>query len=391
MQTLEKADAIDRKSWPLIVDGSKNKASMKAAMKLFVPDQRYNGAVVFKVRQDDVPLITKQVRVSVESCVNDFIGRQTEVHFSIVTEIPPEPAIVSDKSEDAPDQSAVAFRKKLGWLIKESPDAVKMTITPEMAAVMLERNSSDEWKNRPESGAGVKRYAKRIAEGGWVYTGQTLIFSDTGNLLNGQHTLSAVVDANKPIDALVAFGVSDEAFKFMDTGIHRKASHIFAIEGIKNYTFASSVARLVYGYINKLGNPKGMKVDNDVLLDFYYKHQSIQDSAHVGGLAAKYGLLTPAWSGFLHYICAQKNRAMADVFFETVLTGVGVHSTKCPEHVLRSRLIKNLQSKSDNTDAPIYTGAYVIKAWNAKRKGGTIGVLKWRPSSNPNEPFPRAI
>lgn len=283
------------------------------------------------------------------------------------------------------------FRRWLGRLITEAPDAVRMTITPSMAAVMLERNRSDEWKNRPESDSGVKRYAKRIAEGGWMYTGQTIIFSSTGNLLNGQHTLSGVVEAQAEIEALVAFGVDDAAFKFMDTGIHRKASHIFAIDGIKNYSFAASVARLVYGYVNRLGNPKGLKVDNDVLLDFYYQHEGIQQSMYINGLASRSGLLTPAYAGFLHYVCAQKNRKMADEFFETVLTGVGIQSPKCPENILRSRLIKNSQAKSDNTEAPLYTGAYVVKAWNAKRKGGFIGVLKWRPATNPNEPFPRAI
>lgn len=284
------------------------------------------------------------------------------------------------------------FRAQLDALIKQAPDAVRMVITPERAKVMLERNSSEEWRNRPESESSVRRYAKKMEKGDWMYTGQTIIFSSTGNLLNGQHTLSACILSDSEFETLVAFGVKDEAFKYMDCGTSRTAAHIFAIDGVPCYVFASSVARLLYSYKNSNGNnPKGMKLENDELLSFFYDHQEILESKSIANTAQKSGLMTPAWAGFLHYLCAQKNRKMADDFFEKVLTGIGIESAKSPENMLRSRLIKNTQARADAKESWLYIGAYAIKAWNAKRKGATIGVLKWRSSQAPNEPYPRAI
>jgi len=389
-----KARTVSEETWPLIVDGSDANSSQKAVIKLLIPDQRYNGSVIFKVHEDDMQLLTKKMRETAKGALEKFFGhvvRDQDVHYSILPDQPKPKNNGKAKAEEPEPLSARQFRKKLGWLIKESPDAVRMTITPEMARVMLERNHSDEWKNRPESNAGVRRYSRRIAAGEWVYTGQTIIFSDTGNLLNGQHTLSACVLANEPIEQLVAFGVDDDAFKFMDSGIHRQASHIFAIDGVKNYAFAASVARLLHVYTKDRGSFKSATVDNDELLEFYHRHPDIQESYNIARAAGKAGLMTPSWAGFLHYICAQKNRSQADEFFRKVIDGIGIESKKSAEHVLHVRLIKNSQSKSDATDAPVYVGAYVVKAWNHKRNGTVPSLLKWRPSTNPNESFPRAI
>lgn len=140
------------------------------------------------------------------------------------------------------------FRDELSRLINSDTLAVRMDITPEMAEVMLERNASEEWKNRPQSSQAVARIAKTMKDARWMFTGEPIIFSDTGNLLNGQHRLTAAYEAQATFPSLVVFGIDNEAFKFMDIGTRRQASHIFSIEGVPNYTFAASVCRVAYPY-----------------------------------------------------------------------------------------------------------------------------------------------
>lgn len=72
-------------------------------------------------------------------------------------------------------------------------------ITPEMAQQMLTYNSS----NRKLRNHIVKLYAKQMLDGDWHLTGQGITFGKNGQLLDGQHRLSAIVLANKPIDMLV--------------------------------------------------------------------------------------------------------------------------------------------------------------------------------------------
>jgi hypothetical protein len=294
-----------------------------------------------------------------------------------------------------PKSDASAFRKQLGWLIKESPAAVKMTITPGMAGVMMERNATDEWKNRPASENGVTRFARAMRSGRWAYTAETIVSSSSGRLLNGQHRLSACMQADVPIDVLVAFGVDDEAFKYMDIGVTRTAGHIFAIEGIPHYNYTAAVCRIVRCYLSSptwSGNADlSGRIENDELLDFYNEHSDIPLSYPHSRKLNDEGLLPQRWGGALHYICAMKSRKAADAFFDSIASDLGHTDSKSPEYLLRKRLTSSARAPGDSKEAPLYLAAYTIQAWNARRKGDKRSIFRWRGAANPNEPFPRAI
>lgn len=381
---------IDAHNWPLIVQRSNAPGSCKTVMSMLIPEQRPNGDLVLKYKEDDAFMITPRFRNAVLDVVGRLIGRNNEVHFSVCA--PPDPSPRS--KEKAEPVSAKDFRKKLGWLIKEAPDAVRMTITPEMARIMLERNRSEEWQNRPESAPGLKRFVRAMQEDRWVYTGESIIFSASGNLLNGQHRLHAGAISGKPFESLVAFGVQDDAFKYMDVGVSRTPGHVFAIEGIPHYNFTASVCRVVKPYFENhswTGSINNTRVENDELLAFFSEHPRIVDSYRIAMRMTKEGLLSPRWAGAMHYICACKNRAMADEFFEKLVTGIGITSEKDPVHVLRKRMIASSQSAADHKEASSYLSAYTIMAWNAVRAGRERSIYRWRSAQNPDEKFPRAV
>lgn len=282
-------------------------------------------------------------------------------------------------------------RKKLRWLCNNPPldHAKKMLITPDMASVMMERNTDDEWHNRPHSSRGLKRYVTAMKRG-WRLTGEPIIFSRSGRLLNGQHRLMACIESTSPFECLVVFGIDDDAFKFMDIGITRTASHIFDIENIPNATQIAASARLLYGYKAKTAwDGRAPEVENDALLSFYSQHERLQDA--LGPARALYSerLVPMRWGAFCFYICAEKNREQAREFFEKVSTGIGLTAKSAPAYLIRKRLSENARSTSGQLSES-YIGAYFIQAWNAHRRGESRKIFRWRTEQSPNEAFPRA-
>lgn len=72
-------------------------------------------------------------------------------------------------------------------------------ITPAMASEMLGHNNG----NRNLSPRKVQEYARTMSEGGWRLTHQGIAVSDSGNIIDGQHRLSAVTMCRKPIKFVV--------------------------------------------------------------------------------------------------------------------------------------------------------------------------------------------
>ena len=284
------------------------------------------------------------------------------------------------------------IKKKLRWhTAQEDPHAVLMLISPAHADEMLRRNVGDDYRNRPNSQLIVDRYAKEMAEGRWALTGETIIFSTEGDLLNGQHRLMACIKAGVSFPTFVAFGVPRDGFKFMDTGRTRSAGDVFAIEGIKNWYSMAAATK----WVMRIRDNNGSKFSatdaptNDDLLHYYQQNDGLQDSAWVGQKIGTEGesLIAPALMTALHYLFAQKSRSDADDFMRKVITGVGIASARDPEHVIRKWLLKD-NSEVGGRTADTYRAAYVTLAWNARRTNRAVGSLRWKTAQNPNLPYP---
>ena len=122
--------------------------------------------------------------------------------------------------------------------------AQPILVTPEMAAAYLAANK----RNRPLRKARVERYARDMSEGRWQMNGETIIISDEGNLLNGQHRLEAVVKAAVPVWMMVTSGVPESAFSTMDAGLTRTAGDVLGMKGILNFNQVAAVARICLNY-----------------------------------------------------------------------------------------------------------------------------------------------
>jgi len=108
------------------------------------------------------------------------------------------------------------------------PTVTRMTITPDMAINWLEKINAS---NRPLSDAHVERLARDMKEGRWLLTHQGIAFAPDGALLDGQHRLWAIVQANVPVELHVWSNVPPESLMSVDTGKTRSLADVLHLGG----------------------------------------------------------------------------------------------------------------------------------------------------------------
>lgn len=101
-----------------------------------------------------------------------------------------------------------------------------MTVTPSYAKELLNSNT-DNRKLRPSV---VSFYANEMLNGNWQLTHQGIAISKNGRLLDGQHRLKAVVEANIPVTMLVFENCEDSIFNMLDIGAKRTMSDVTGID-----------------------------------------------------------------------------------------------------------------------------------------------------------------
>lgn len=95
-------------------------------------------------------------------------------------------------------------------------DISVVNVTPTLAKQWLGKNH-----NRKLRKSVVDAYAKQMASGQWSQSHQGIAFSPTGELLDGQHRLAAVVQSGVPVSLVVVRGVRQESQLNMDIGLRR--------------------------------------------------------------------------------------------------------------------------------------------------------------------------
>lgn len=265
------------------------------------------------------------------------------------------------------------------WLQKAVVTPPKVPVTfwlePADAAEVLKYNDA----NRPYSRRHAERLAAEMKAGRWHFTGQPIIFSDKGRLIDGQHRMGACVEAGVPIKCILTFGVPDAAFAHIDVGKKRTASDIFAINGVKDSALVSAAMAALL----TMHKPhKDTYLTSAQLYEVYKSHADISDSTWAGRAIHKQRLMQPALGVALHYAFALKSRGQADDFFHKLSEGVGLKA-KDPIKKLRDKLIENLSRDEKMSRRRI--AALTIKAWGFYRRGQPTTQLKF----GEDEAFPK--
>jgi hypothetical protein len=122
-----------------------------------------------------------------------------------------------------------------------------VNVTPDIAEMYLANNGH----NRPLNRNRVSSLSAAMQSGEWKLNGETIILSETGKLLDGQHRLKAVVHYGKPVDLLVARGAPDDSFITIDTGKTRSTGDILHMTGVNDGGISAAVAKLLWQMLRR--------------------------------------------------------------------------------------------------------------------------------------------
>ncbi len=253
------------------------------------------------------------------------------------------------------------------------------TVNPATAAKYLERNKN----NRPLRNGTVKKYAALMVDGQWELNGEAIKFAESGELLDGQHRLHAVVGSGVAAPFLVVRGVPDRVFDTLDTGAKRTAGDILSLEGFMNSALVASAARILMGFENTGGfnqHRHGAVIySNRDILEFVEACPAITDSAaYIKGRNKSYRLLAGNGAPLvvLHYLFNRADHQRCSMFFDMLATGANLAEGH-PVLVLRNKMsgitFRSLRNTSEGF-------AIYIKAWNAFCAGKTIRNLYFKDS-----------
>ena len=137
------------------------------------------------------------------------------------------------------DLSGFDFTKPLIWsadsdwatefntLVRTPPlHSVVVEIDPKVAEELLKLSNT---KNRPKQWKHAARLGVAVSEDDYELTGDTIKFSKSGVLLDGQHRLDGGVKGKAPLLTHVVFGLNDDVFDILDQGKKRTAGDILGL------------------------------------------------------------------------------------------------------------------------------------------------------------------
>lgn len=136
-------------------------------------------------------------------------------------------------------------------------------VTPEQARELL--LASEGVPNRRLNKTRVLRFAHAIDKGQWQVTHQGLALDTEGKIVDGQHRLSAIVEANKPVEMVVFRDVDRGTFKVVDTGAARSATDAMVFAGLTNGTAITAMARFMLSYDQIKGTKAPLNVASRLL------------------------------------------------------------------------------------------------------------------------------
>jgi len=280
------------------------------------------------------------------------------------TEGQPAAAIASDVKAAAPADGC-------------NPTAKVEVITPEAAAEML-RNGV---RNRTLSRRKIAQYADDMRNGRWRVTGKCIDINTNGQLQEGFHRLTAVVEAGVPVKMMVARGVAPEAVTVYDCGILRNATHVMQVTESKNPSVVASIVKLHNILRNNhrvLSKDTKRKVlSNQQVHDAYMADQKgYEDAAVVGAKYSKqFGVFTKSWAGAIYYYltadCRYPRKAVID-FYDSLFT---MDTGKIQQaDQLRRTMTDLIAKKYKVSDEARWT--FFARAWNAYAAGTPVKRLK---------------
>jgi hypothetical protein len=248
-------------------------------------------------------------------------------------------------------------------------------IYPGLAAKWLEANTH----NRPLRQHHIRKLAAMMSEGRWNLNGDTIVFSDAGSIIDGQHRLHAVIRSGVTIKAFVIHGLSEDAFATKDRCKARSGGDALSVSGYQNANLLAAVVKLVHristGTITQQHYRNGIEHEPQMVLEMLSLYPHIESSLRTAKTFPAFPLSVLS---ACHYLFSCVDKIDAEKFIHMVETGENLPKYH-PALTLRDRIIV-LKNTTQTTVGlrQEYIAAITIKAWNAWRNKEEMKLLRFR-------------
>lgn len=292
--------------------------------------------------------------------------------------------------------NATSFPPIYGENIEREYPNVRLSIeriTPDIAKKMLETNVGNrDLKREP--------LAQALENGEWQLGNDAITFDENGNLTNGQNRLNACINANMPIDVIVARGIKRSAQVTMDTGVKRSLVDYLKMKGYKNCSTVGAIGTALqyvekYGMDGAFGRQGSNLFTLKSTLDFIDEH----DEKRIEPIVRDVMLFRSKQGS--RVINSRTLGALFDTFrqagddnYRSFVDQLTNKKTACASvRLLLNRLSEYAEeiNKGGTLVNQKYVAAIIIKAWNAYMRGDDIKQLRFRQGGAHPESFPEII
>jgi hypothetical protein len=243
-------------------------------------------------------------------------------------------------------------------------------IAPEMAQEILDNTRY----NRQVSKGTVAKYARDMRNGKWIFNGAPIRYngkteSGKPELLDGQHRLRALLEANMELPFLVISGIPANFIRTMDDGKARSLAQKFYVDGEKAPDVLAQLIQHLATFRTK-GSFSGPAFTTS---EYYDRLDSEGQVAR--DLAKEYKCklprnVRPGLLACCHLLFAEKAPEHAKQFCGDVVTGLSERGTAARE--FREWVIS--LEKGEVRTATI--GAVLIDCWNKECRGDQINRVR---------------
>jgi hypothetical protein len=239
-------------------------------------------------------------------------------------------------------------------------------IDPVEAARLLTTNAGS---NRPTRRSKVSQLAETMRNQQWRLTGEALKLDRDGNLIDGQHRLKAVIEADMTITFHVFTGLARDVYRHLDTGAIRTYTDVLKIDQETHPSALASAAAWVHRYLNSFsGSARISHEMGDRVLEEHPRLREFADYSTKRLVQRGLGVA-------FHYLCALRDEDRAARFFKELADGTARQDT--PVYTLRERLIREKMSGKKHTLTQLVIAGFIIKTWNADVTGQPLPTLKY--------------
>lgn len=201
--------------------------------------------------------------------------------------------------------------------------AVKVSVTPEVAAQWLELNTGNRPVTKPQTAA----YARDMQGGNWRdHGGDPIQIGSNGVLLNGQHRLHAVIASGATVDMFAIFGADPSAVLAIDRGKSRSHRDTFVLstgEHVSKLFFP--IAMSAIGGISSTTTKT--KPTSTEMESFVSMHRKALDFADDLMSDARRGVRKGSVGGVFARAYYHLPHDKIETFADVLVTGVATHSS----------------------------------------------------------------